>query len=224
MADTRRWARAPAPAGIVYSISWVVGLSIFSASTDVTSSRADVMSAYRHHAGVAMAQFVFTEGVPAVTLALVVWACARVARAPRVTRWLLGCGLCAAVVSLVQCVLGLYLAGRLVPDGRAATASSAFDALNRLDGVKMALLAVMAAAAFVLVRRNEVSLPRWLALESAALAVAIAISGVGYLLLWNGPALAAWVSLPLLMLWVTAVGIVTASARSRRTPPARPSC
>jgi hypothetical protein len=36
-------------------------------------------------------------------------------------------------------------------------------------------------------------------------------------LLLNGPAMAAWVSLPLLMLWVTGAGVVVARA-SRPTP------
>ncbi len=104
------------------------------------------------------------------------------------------------------------MAGRLIPDRRTGPAVTVFDAINRLDGVKMLLLAAVALAAFALLRAGHPPLPRWLAYESLALAVAIAISGVGYLLLLSGPALAAWVSLPLLLVWVTGVGVALARA------------
>jgi hypothetical protein len=39
------------------------------------------------------------------------------------------------------------------------------------------------------------------------------LSGVGYLFLLSGPALAAWLSLPLLLVWVTSVGGVLGRAR-----------
>jgi hypothetical protein len=93
--------------------------------------------------------------------------------------------LLAATISIVQCGLGLYLTGRVIPDRRGGSAVTVFEAINRLDGVKM----------------------------SPALAPAIAISGVGYLFLLNGPALAARVSLPLLLVWVTGVGVVLGRAR-----------
>jgi len=57
------------------------------------------------------------------------------------------------------------------------------------------------------------ALPRWLCGVGVALAVAIVASGVGYLLLLNGLALAAWMSLPLLMVWVTGTGVVLGSRR-----------
>jgi hypothetical protein len=202
----------PALAGILYSISWAVGLAIFSSSADVHSSGADLVSTYAGHRGVATAQYVLTEGVPAIALLVVVWALARAAGGHRPSQALLACGLAAAAISIVQCVLGLYLAGRLIPGRRTGPAVTVFDAINRLDGVKMLLLATVALAAFALLRAGHPPLPRWLAYESLALAVAIAISGVGYLLLLSGPALAAWVSLPLLLVWVTGVGVALARA------------
>ena len=74
----------------------------------------------------------------------------------------------------------------------------------------MLLLAAVAAMTFALIRRGGLPLPGWLAYVSVALALAISISGIGYLLLLSGPALAAWVSLPLLLIWVTATGIALA--------------
>ena len=50
-------------------------------------------------------------------------------------------------------------------------------------------------------------MPHWLAVVALAVSTAIATTGIGYLLLLNGPALAAWVSLPLLLVWVCGVGL-----------------
>jgi hypothetical protein len=50
-------------------------------------------------------------------------------------------GVGAAVVSLVQCALGLVLAGWAVPDGDTGRARLLFAAVNRLDGIKMLALA-----------------------------------------------------------------------------------
>ena len=50
-------------------------------------------------------------------------------------------------------------------------------------------------------------LPRWLRWTGVALVAAIIASGIGYALLSNTFALAAWVSLPLLLIWVAGAGI-----------------
>jgi hypothetical protein len=100
------------------------------------------------------------------------------------------------------------------PDRRLGRAVDVFEAINRLDGVKMFLLAEMPVIAFVLGARVQVVLPLWLAWVAAALAIAIAASGVGYLFLLNGPALAAWVSLPLLLVFVTGTGVVRGDVRT----------
>ena len=213
--------RRSALAGIGYTLSWVIGLAIFSSSTDVRSSGADLVSTYAGHRGVVMAQYVFTEGLPAVFLAIVVVALARAAAGAgweRLGRLVLASGLAACAVSLVQCALGLWFAGRLIPDRRLGSAVDVFEAINRLDGVKMFLLAGLAGTAFVLGGRVGVVLPPWLAWVAAALAVAIAVSGVGYLLLLSGPALAAWVSLPLLLVFVTGTGVVLGRGAGLRPP------
>jgi hypothetical protein len=84
-------------------------------------------------------------------------------------RAILATGLLAATISILQCGLGLYLTGRLIPERRGGSAVTVFEAINRLDGVKMFLL--------------------------------------------SGPALAARVSLPLLLVWVTGVGVALGRAR-----------
>jgi hypothetical protein len=70
----------------------------------------------------------------------------------------------------------------------------------------MLALAIMAATGAALVRRAHL-LPGWLGYVGTLLAVALVVSGIGYLLLSNALAPAAFVSGTLLLVWVTAVGI-----------------
>ncbi len=221
----------PAVAGIAYAVAWLAGLSIFSSSAAVRTTGAKVLAADAGHQAAATTQFVLTEGAAAVFLAVVAiaigqaglraadgratwtadgraaWA-AGTARAAWVT---ITAGLLAVAISLVQCGLGVYLTSSVVPAGHPAAAGNLTDAITRLDGVKMLALAIMALAGVALARHAAV-LPGWLAYTGIALAVAIVVSGFGYLLLLDSVALAAWISLPLLLVWVTGSGIVLGRA------------
>ena len=115
-------------------------------------------------------------------------------------------GIGAAIVSLVECALGLVLASAAAPDGESGRAGSLFHVINRLDGAKMLALAATALAAVALARRGG-PLSRWLGYVAAPLAAAMIASGVGYLVLNNTLAQAAAVSLPLLLIWVAATGV-----------------
>ena len=105
--------------------------------------------------------------------------------------------------------------GSAVPDGDTARTGTLFAAVNRLDGVKMLTLAVMAAGGAALVRRTRL-LPVWLGYLGALLAVALMVSGIGYLLLSGTLAPTAFLSGPLLLVWVTATGISVAGLQEWR--------
>jgi len=204
----------PAVAGIAYTAAWLVGLAVAPSSTNVRSTGAEVVAGYAGHQAAAAAQFLLTEGIASLALAVVATALGRAGLrvGARQAAWLtLGTGAAAATVGLVQCVLGLYLTVSVVPADHASTAAAVTEAVNRLDGVKMFLLAAMAVAGTVLARQTGL-LPHWLRWAGVALAVAITASGVGYALLNNTFALAAWLSLPLLLAWVTGTGIVLGRA------------
>ena len=202
----------PALAGIGYAASWVAGLSVAPSSTSVRPSGTAVLASYAGHLGAATAQFVLTEGAASVLLVVVVVAFGRAGLRAGAGRsaWLtLAAGLAAAAIGIVQCGLGLYLTGSVVPAGHAGDAAALTDTISRLDGVKMLLLAATAIAGTALARRTGL-LPRWLQRTGLALAVAIIASGIGYALLISSLALAAWVSLPLLLIWVSGAGILVA--------------
>jgi hypothetical protein len=211
-----RLLTVPAVAGVVYLVAWVAGLAVWPSNLDVAASGSHVVAAYTGHRGVAMTQSLLVHGVAAVALAVVVLAFGQAARrrdGGPLARATVVAGVSAAAVSLLQCALGLLLAGWVVPDGDSGRAGSLFAAINRLDGVKMLALAAMAASAAALVRRTRL-LPGWLGWLGVLLAVALVVSGVGYLLLGSALAPTAFVSGALLLVWVAAAGI-SLEGRSR---------
>jgi hypothetical protein len=203
---------------IVYATAWVLGLAVWPSNLNVAASNAKVLATYRAHEGAAMTQYVLVEGVAALALAVVVIGLGRAARrqgAGRLGLVTVVVGLTAVALSLVECVLGLLLGGSVAPDGEAGRAGRLFDVISRLDGVKMLALVAMAVAGFGLVRRAV--LPRWLAYAAALLTVALIASGAGYLLLNTTLAQAAYVSGPLLLVWVTGVGVALARSDQAAT-------
>jgi len=200
---------APVVAGIAFVLAWVAGLAVWPSNLDPAASAAQVIAAYGGSQLVAMAQSLLVHGAAAVALAVVAVALGREASrrgAGPLVRVAMGAGLAAVALSLVQCGSGLLLAGWAVPARNAGAALTLFDLVGRLDGLKMFALAVMAASGAALALRNGV-LPRWVGVLGILLAAALCVSGVGYVLLRSGLAQAAFVSGPLLLLWVLSAGV-----------------
>jgi hypothetical protein len=199
----------PAVAGAAYVAAWVTGLAVWPSNVDVSSTGREVLAAYSGHQAAAQVQYALVEGVAALALAVVVLCLGDAARrrgSAGLGAALTFAGLCAAVISLTQCVLGQHLAASVVPSSDADGAGSLLHLIDRLDGVKMILLAAMALVAAVLVREVRL-LPHWLGWTAVLLALALITSGVGYLLLNSALAAAAYASLPLLLFWIGAVSL-----------------
>jgi hypothetical protein len=202
----RRLLTVPGVAGIAYALSWIAGLSVGAPSPKLTASGAEVVAALAGHGSAVTAQFALTEGLPAVGLAIVSIALALAARrsgafAP--ARFAAIAGVAAALVSLVQFLLGVALATATAP----GTAHLLYGAVNRLDGVKMLALAILAVAAAA-----SGLLPRWLRYEATALAVAITASGIAYMLLLQDLAALVYLAGPLLLVFITGTGIAVGTA------------
>ena len=190
-------------AGIAYLCAWIAGLSVFSSSTTVSSSGTELFEQYRGHAVRLAVQFALTEGAAGIALAIVTAGLAARIDDAVLARVVAVCGSAAAAVSLSQCAIGLYLCAALVPDRDIRALATASDTLSRLDGLKMTLLAATTAALAAAVRRGRIPLPRWTGVLSAATAVSLIASALGYGLLNDTAARAAWLSLPLLIATVT---------------------
>jgi hypothetical protein len=197
----RRLLTVTGVTGIAYTVSWIAGLAVAAPSPKLTASGASITAALAGHQAAVVAQFALTEGLPAVGLAVISIALARAARRSGAghARVALVAGLAAALISLAQFVLGAILAAAASP----AAAHLLYESVNRLDGVKMLALAVLGLAG-----ATSGVLPRWLRYAGITLAVAITCSAAAYLLLLPGLASLAYVSGPLLLLFVTGTGVV----------------
>ena len=119
----------------------------------------------------------------------------------------------AVLTSLSQCVIGLFITAAAT-GGRTARCGELSDLVNRLDGLKM--LALAATAAWLAVTGPV--LPRWLRALAVPLGLALIASGCAYLTLSNALAWTAFISGPLLLLWVAGAGLALTVA-ARRTQP-----
>jgi hypothetical protein len=199
----------PALVGIGYTAAWIISLLVGAPNPALAVTGRQVVTAFAGHSGPALAQFALNEGVAAVALAVLVVSVARAARRrahARAGAAAAAFGIAVAVVSWIQLALGAWLFCGVVPDRRAATAGTVYQAITRLDGPKMFLLAAAAVAIAQLARRPRI-LPAWLAPVGFVLAVALVTSGVGYLLLASGLSSAVYVSGILLLIFVSSTGI-----------------
>lgn len=202
---SRHWPLRAVAVG--YSAAWIVGLLLASSSTDVTSTGSTIVRQDAPQAAALTVQFLLTEGVAALALLVVVIGFWRATARGGARDVGFIAGLAAVAISLSQTVLGVCLIGIAVRRADGALASSLTVTLNELDGVKMLLLAVTAFAVSVAQVRRQVWLPLWLLPIGVATGVALVASAIGYLTGINALTVAAWVSLPLLLIFVTALGL-----------------
>lgn len=219
----RALLRVPVLAGVGYAVAWIASQSVGAPSPSIAASGAQLVTSFAGHGGPNMAMFVLAEGVAAVFLAVVAIAVTRPALrqgsarpgARAAAQLGVGFALAASAVSWVELGLGTWLIFTLVPEGRSGTAGATWHALNRVDGAKMFVLAVMAAALSVLAMTTP-PLPRWLAPLGFLLAAALVVSGLGYVLLAPGLGNSVYVSGVLLVVFVASTG-VTFGLRDGRT-------
>jgi hypothetical protein len=213
--DRSVWrAYLPGAAGLAYVVAWAAGLGAWPVNLALNATAGQTAAAYRAHPSGAVVQYVLVEGLAGVLLGVVL-ACVLRAGRDRVGGRVAGpaaLSAIAVITSLSQCVIGL-LAAAAAASGHTVDCGSLSDLVNRLDGVKM--LALAAAAAWIAV--SGPALPRWLRALAVPLGLALIASGYAYLTLSNALAWTAYVSGPLLLLWVAGAGIALTVRRRRRS-------
>jgi len=182
--------------GIGYTLSWIAGLSVPGPNPSFTATDPQIAAALAGHSSAVALQFALTEGLPAIGIAVVSVALARAAR----SRLALITGLTAATISVVMFALGLVMA--------AGTHPALYHLIDRIDGVKMLLLAVLGIAGAC-----ATVLPRWLRYAGAALGVSIGVSGIAYLLLLPGLSAATAAGLIFLLVFITGSGLALGKTR-----------
>ncbi|MFE2872560.1 hypothetical protein [Embleya sp. NPDC059259] len=207
-------SRRSLAAGVGHAAVWVAGLTVAAGATPkLGDSAAEVTSAYAGDAGRAVAQSVLVHGLAAGALAVLGIALLRRAGGDRGARFAGWAGTTAAGLAVLQLVLELVAIGR-ADAADPGLAGGLFDLVQRIDGVKMFALAALAVGAVA--ARRVVPLRRWESFTGYALAAAIVGSGLGYLLLNTALGGLALLSLPLLLVWVLALGHALSRRPGRR--------
>jgi hypothetical protein len=190
-------------AATVYVLAWLIGLVIAPASPDAFAPASEVQAFFAAHGAAALLQSGLVHGLAG--LALAGWVLAVAGRpGQRLRRTILAAGLAAAVLSLVQAAVMAVLVSR-AGSGPAEGADGLFDAINRLDSVKLVALGVLVAAVSVTGRGT---LPAWLRYLGGGLAVLLPASGAAFLVESAALTSLLYVSLPALLVWVATVTVV----------------
>ncbi|MGX4695155.1 hypothetical protein [Streptomyces sp. JNUCC 63] len=197
-------ATATRAAGYTHAAAWIVGLAVaWGATPEVGDTHARIATAYADRPVQAIAQALLVHGVAAAGLVVVGsgllgWARRTGNATARFAGW---AGTAAAALASVQLVLELIAVSGADPASPGRT-GTLFEVVQRVDGVKMFALAAAACAA----SRHGSLLRRWEAVTGWALAATITASGIGYLLPSTALTPMAFVSLPLLLVWIAALG------------------
>lgn len=186
-------ATATLAVAISYVLAWCVGLAIGAPQLGPGDSGEMVIAAYAA-APAALPQAVLTHGVAGVLIGLLAYLHARPQRGLTASRRRLtaAAGVTATILSLAQ-LAGEAMLVRGTPSGGEAERLWALIAV--LDGAKMLALALL------IVASGPLSRNRFSTALAAAAAISLVVSGVGYLSLNPALMAAAFVSLPLLLLW-----------------------
>lgn len=199
--EPTRSGRSALVGALAYIGCWAIGLTMFPAAPALDEATGAVVDFYARHAAASALQAGMVHGAAAIALLAVVLAM----RSRSVTGASVHAGVAAVALSLVQLVLEVVRA--IEADGKnPATVDGFFDAVNRLDGVKMIALAVMVGTSTRALRVADVPVARASGIVARSTAVALVVSGVGYVVLDRVVATAAFVSLPLLLISIGTIG------------------
>lgn len=198
---------APRTAGYVHAAAWIGGIAAaWGATPEVGDSNAEIATAYADHAPQAVVQAVLVHGLaPAAVAVIAVGLLGRARRVGgRAARIAAGAGFAAAALAAVQLVLELIAIPGADPASPDTTATL-WETVQRVDGVKMFAFAALAVATCLAAREGKWLRRRELAV-GWALTAAIVLSGIGYVLLSTALAPLAFLSLPLLLVWLVVLG------------------
>jgi hypothetical protein len=200
-------------------VAWVAGLAAWPKNLALNATADQTAAAYAAHPAQAAIQYLLVEGLAVLLLGVVLGYVLlpgltrlRGAAALR-ARSAAALAVVAVGLSVSPCVIGLILVG--AADGHDVSRCGELSNLvNHLDGAKM--LAIAAVAVLLAAPGGPASLlPRWLRVVAGLLAAALIASGCAYLALSQPLAWTAYASGPLLLMWVTGLGIaLTVSRRS----------
>ena len=207
-----RWI---AYAGFAYVAAWLAGLAIGTATSSPapTDAMQHITAYFSVHRTAAMIQAYCVDGLAGVSL--IVFAAAlrgalrRFEGESRVlSSVLFGAGVAAGAISLLQGLFTQVLADHVASMGNQATTRALFDLNGEGDTYELLALGVFVGAAALLIARTR-ALPRWLGWVGVVLAPLLVVSGWTFALSASLQLAAYTALLPVLLLWVAAIGVVS---------------
>jgi hypothetical protein len=171
--------------GSAYVLAWIIGLVIglATSSPGPTDSISTIGAYFASHRQVAMLQAYFLDGLAGASL--IVFAAALGSGLRRfegesapLSSILLGAGVAAGTVSLLQGLFTQVLADHVAATGNAVAIRTLFDLNGESDTYKLLALGVFLGAVAFLIFRTH-ALPRWIGWVAAVLAPLLAVAG------WN---------------------------------------
>lgn len=207
-----RWI---AYSGFVYVVAWLIGLAIgLAASAPGPTDTIATMGAYfSSHREVAMIQAYLLDGIAGVSLIVFAAALSSALRSfeegsGTVSNILLGAGVAAGTVSLLQGLFTQVLADHVAAMGSASAIRTLFDLNNEGDTYKLLALGVFLGATALLIFRTH-ALPRWLGWVAAVLAPLLVVAGWNFALSSSVQFAAYAVLLLVLLVWVAGVSVIS---------------
>ena len=198
-----RRARPALAAAAVYVGAWAVGLLLAPSAPSWTDAQA-VHDFYLEHAGPVLAQALLVHGVAGIALAVFAVRLNAVSVARGERRNLVAVtGCSAAMVSLAQTCLALVVT-RDPGQSSAAVTADLLHLINLADTVKLVLLAAFVASASSVAGSRP--MPAWLRAVSWSLVVLLPAGATAFVIDSSLLTALLTVSLPLLLVWVAAVG------------------
>ena len=188
-------------AGSVYVASWLVGLVVAPVGPAHDATPRVIHEFVGTNSAVLLLQSVLVHGIAGVALGLVALGVGSVVAAGRARAVAVGAGVAAAIASLVQTGLAVAEVRSAAGTDLARTASW-LQAVNDVDVVKLALLAVFAVA---LGRAAGDLLPGWVRTLGRWLAPLLVVGATAFVVGGPLPTTALELSLVLLLVWVGAV-------------------
>lgn len=186
----------------VYVSAWVSGLLVGAPEVTPNDSSASIAEAYATSPSV-LVNAALVHGLAAVAL----YGMSTLLGSERMRKATRGAGLATLVLSLVQLAGEALLTFGLASDGAVGVigldSGQIWAAIQVIDGVKM--LALAALVLIVLVGQTRRVL--WTTLVSGATVLALLVSAAGYLTLIAPLMAAAYVALPLLLIWAVVAAL-----------------
>jgi hypothetical protein len=207
-----RWI---AVAGFLYVAAWLAGLIIGFATSGPapTDSVQKIETFFRTHREIAMIQAYLLDGIAGI--ALIGFAAALRAQFRRgegengvASTVLLGAGIAAGTVSLIQGLFTQVLADRVATMGNGATVRALYDLNTEGDTYKLLAVGAFLGAVALLTFRTGL-FPRWTGWVAAILGPLLAIAGWNFVLSASAQYAAYAVLLLALLAWVLVVSIIS---------------